>query len=302
MTKKQPLVTIQQCVRYAFNNNPKWMKYQNTNHSTPKCATDWWMKVHSPRFPIECINKQSCMQVIREMQVRGKQNGTINRVLTNINSALNFCYEDEVIDIGPWSLNKYKLPEPKGRKVAYEIPEVMELSLKAAAYGWHDLSDIIQCSALTGARQGEMLRLKAEDISFSENCIYFNNRKKLDGTIRPVPIESKVVLPILQERCDSLSHDDRVFGDDWTSRYQLGKRYNEIRDAVFDGKKKYVFHVLRNTFISALAKLGYSAVEICSIMDHSSIQVTERYLASFNKTHNQMIRDMSTLIPDVCGV
>lgn len=91
-----------------------------------------------------------------------------------------------------------------------------------------------------------------------------------------------------------MPEDEYIFSNDWLNRDQNARVFRDVRDLAFAGQKRYPLHVLRNCFVSILAKLGYPAVDICRIMAHSSIQVTERYMVAYSNVQHQMIADLSS--------
>ena len=297
--------TIQQAIDVAYNTNPKWMKYAGASNSYIKSSTEWFTnRIYSPGFPIADIDKPHIWNhVILEMQKQGRENETINKVMANINSALNHCQRmfPENIKGGPWQLKgKYGLRTNQGKIYFYELHEIEQIAAIGRRFYGEDLKDAILFSALSGARQGECLGLRAQDCDFRQNVLNIYQTKK-GGCWRYVHMESSVVRPMLERRCEGLSADDLVFGDAFhgrngqVSRHALYHRYCESRDATFPDKM-YDWHTLRNTFIISLADLGYNVVDIAAMMDHESTRTTERYLIARNKNKVNMINDLSNLL------
>jgi len=279
-----------------YENNPVWIPHQGKKiwcHSDTK----WFMEIMSPRFPVECIDDGVMQQIISEMKKRGKQNGTCNRVIATSQAVLNYCYKRKQISKGPWYLSHNKLPETKGRLVTYTVADALRMVKTAKAHRfpmWNDMADFIKASAFTGCRQGELLALRCGDVLWdSGNLQVWQPKPK---QYRMLPIERKLVLPILEERCRDMPDDEYIFGNDWLNRDQNARVFRDVRDLAFGGEKRYPLHVLRNCFVSVLAKLGYAAVDICRIMAHSSIAVTERYMVAYSNVQHQMIADLSSLL------
>ena len=297
--------TIQQAINCAYETNPKWQKYAGLPSCTIKSSTDWFTKeIYSPGFAIADIDKPHIWKhLVIEMQKRGKANETINKVMSNNNSALSHCYTlyPEAIKHGPWNLRskyggaKNGLPPTKGRVVFYELNEIHQLASVARRLRGEDLEDAILFSALTGARQGEVLNLRAKSVDLRQNMVSFWQTKN-GGSWRHIPIEASIVKPMIERRLEAdPDPEHKVFGDYFASRFSLRDQFLDIIDKAMP-EKMYPWHTLRNTFIITMADLGYSVVDICAMMDHSSPQVTERYLIARNKNRQNMISDLTGLL------
>lgn len=301
--------TIQQAIDCAYETNPKWMKYAGASSCTIKSSTNWFTeKIYSPGFSIADIDKKHIwMHLINEMKKQGKENATINLVIKNINSALNHTHTTfpEHLKQGPWTLGakyggaKNGLRNAEKRTDFYELSEIHHIAAVARRIRGEDLEDAILFSALTGARQGEILNLKARDVNLEHNTVSFKQQKK-GGSWRHVPIESAVVRPMLERRLEADPDlDHRPFGDYFlgcrNGADKLRRQYEDVQYIAIP-EKQWVYHTLRNTFIITLADLGYSVPDICAMMDHSSTQVTERYLIARNKNRINMISDLTALM------
>jgi integrase len=319
-TYKPPKVikTVGQAVECAWHTNPRWAQYKDLSSSTPKSSTDWFIhKIYTPGFPIENINRPDVWMHLRDemrnpdnkwTEGKARKNGTIINVVRNINSALNHCFKrfPDNIKGGPWSLTArftgthFDLKQAPGRPEFYEIDEILTLADACKRLFGEDLADATLFNAFTGARQGEILRLPARDIDMDRGMIHFEQTKQ--DTIRSVPIERSILRPMLERRLaeDPGNHNHKVFGDYFRDRHELARHFRTTAQLVMP-EKVLCWHTLRNTFIILLADMGYNVTDICSMMMHSSVTVTQRYLVARDKSKMNMINDLTQLVRVTAG-
>lgn len=321
-TYKPPKVikTIGQAVECAWHTNPRWSKYKGLKSSTPKSSTDWFVhKIYTPGFPIENITRPDVWMHLRDCmrdpnnphtQGRPRKNGTINRVISNINSALEHCrkrYPDHIKG-GPWNLIaqfsglSFDLKESEGRVEFYELEEIFTIADACKRLYGEDLADAVLFSAFTGARQGEVLRLKAKHIDLDRDLILFETTKGGCVIWRPVPIEKSILRPMLERRLaeDPGNPDHKIFGDYFPNRHDPPRHYRTAASIVMP-HKILCWNTLRNTFIIVLADLGYNVSDIKGMMMHSSERVTQRYLIARDRNKINMINDMTQLVRVTTG-
>ena len=146
---------------------------------------------------------------------------------------------------------------------------------------------ILKIMYLTGARIGEVLDLKIENIPYPNLDETFGVLKniKSKGKYRNLFIPMKLI-----EEIDSFIIDERALIDTEHSylfvalqKQNLGHplTYRSIYD-VFDRAKKkagleFNFHDIRHTFVTHLAETGMDVSIISLIAGHKHIQTTEKY-------------------------
>ena len=93
---------------------------------------------------------------------RELQNATINRCITAIGTVMNCCAKRKMCDPAP-VFDKYD--EGERRMFWFTQDQVENMCLAALdPYARDEISDIIVTAAYTGMRQGELLKLRAQDI------------------------------------------------------------------------------------------------------------------------------------------
>ena len=134
----------------------------------------------------------------------------------------------------------------------------------------------------TGARKGELERLKWSDIDVDRGLAYVHQTK--NGEPR--------VLPLTQQVLSEMGRVDKeaelIFNSSIkpTKPYEFRKEWiKALRRADI---KDFRFHDLRHTCASYLAQNGASLLEIADVLGHKQIQMTKRY-AHLCVSHKQKL-------------
>jgi integrase len=193
---------------------------------------------------------------------------TINKSITIINLALNFA--ERLLGI---SLNKNPLKFIKRLKESQFIGQVIEhheeaLLLKHAEFSklyWLKTAIILGIDC--GLRRGEILKLKAEDINYSNSTAVLKDTK--NGETREIGLSSRAIQELKKL---PVSIDGKLFpcksSDTFTFYYKQLKRWSGV-------KKR--FHDTRHTFASRSTTSGWSITEIAAQGGWKQLQVLKRY-------------------------
>lgn len=125
-----------------------------------------------------------------------------------------------------------------------------------------------------GARKGEILGLKWQDLNFERATATFKATK--NGELRTVPLSPQILECLRSERPKRVvlseyvfpSHDGKLPADIRTAWE------NAIEEA---GLKDICFHILRHTCASHLTMSGASTLEIAAILGHKTLAMVKRY-------------------------
>lgn len=136
------------------------------------------------------------------------------------------------------------------------------------------LYSIVLFALATGARRGEIVNLKWDDVDFVRAVATFRDTK--NGETRAVPL-SKVMIECLKRECDH-----RLVASQYVFPSKDGKSPADIRTAwdnviAKTGLKRVCFHSLRHTAASHLAMRGVSTLEIAAILGHKTLAMVKRY-------------------------
>ena len=152
-----------------------------------------------------------------------------------------------------------------------------------------DLHDIALLSILCGMREGEILKLKWSDIDMNEKRIQILNTKAYKT--RHAWFGPEIEKFLKERLANAEAKEDYIFlHKKHKMRYYVSKKFKKIVDElgfnenIEDNKKKLVFHSLRHTFASWLAKRGVSEYIMMKLMGHSSLKMLQRYAHLTNTT------------------
>jgi integrase len=180
---------------------------------------------------------------------------TINRTLGTVKKALHMAWE---LGRTPEDYSRHikRLPENNARSVFLTVDQVRKLAEHAS----EQTRAAIWIAVLTGARRGEILALKREDIGADTLTIHAANTKTL--RTRTVPI-SEALRPWLAHIPLRVNYEGLKTG------------FRRAREAA---KMEHVnFHDLRHSCASLLVNMGYPLEVIRDILGHTSVKTTERY-------------------------
>jgi len=266
--------TWQQAVDYTFQTRHSWRHGSGRKTADINCRH--FTRLRGTSFPVASITQPVITAVGIELEDEGKSDATINRVISAVSTVLNHCAFDGVIE-PPCKFRRRK--ESEGRALFFTKQEVEQL-YETAIRVFHrvDIADLTLIAAYTGARQGELLKLKRRDVDFNFNFIHIGGLpdvKTKAANYRSVPIHERVH-HILDQRCQSLANMDYVFGGDWSDKDQLLRAFKKLVKFI-NKDEAYVFHCLRHSFGTWCAEAGVPVRTIMDLMGHKRIETTLRY-------------------------
>lgn len=147
-------------------------------------------------------------------------------------------------------------------------------------------------AAHTGARRSEMMRMCADDIDLPGKSITIREKKRVKGrrTTRRVPLSARLV-EVLTHWLKQREDTNVVFG---TGARMLSPQATQkgIERAVKGSKWKMMrgWHVLRHSFISALASRGVDQRIIDDFVGHQTEEQRRRYRHLHPSTQHEAIR------------
>ena len=202
---------------------------------------------------------------------QGKSNATANRWTSALTTVLNTLkkrgrMQGEV----PYC---ELLPEPKGRLTFYTEQEVEDMLAACPDVDDGDVvHDCVKFAALTGARQGEILKLQWSDVFFEDRELVFRDTKN-KGEDRWLPITDLLMAHL--EEMYAKRIDDQVFDID---KDKLLRRLRKVQKiAGIKNAKAKCFHTLRHTAATRLFAKGAELPVAMAILGHSNAKTTMRY-------------------------
>ncbi len=164
--------------------------------------------------------------------------------------------------------------------------EYQRLLKAARASSWKKLHVLIKLAVTTGARKGTLMGLRWADIDLKNKQAFAERTKNGDPFIMVLQDDVAWELGKLK---GSSRPDDLVFcGRNPLKPMDFGKAWhNALTDAKIEGA---VFHTLRHTHASWLAKKGVPLLAIADSMNHKSLTMTKRYAHLCVDSRAQMLR------------
>jgi len=198
-------------------------------------------------------------------------NATINRYKAAI--SVTFAYACREYDLIENPVSKIpSLPENNERTRFLSEAERTRLFSSCRASHWDKLYLLVLLAITTGARKGELTKLRWNDIDFDRRTAYVATTK--NGQPKVLPLTDSVIkeLQLFDTKDNSLIFASKVKEDVpycFTKPWKKALEDAEIKD--------FRFHDLRHSCASYLAQSGASLLEIADVLGHKQISVTKRY-------------------------
>jgi integrase len=180
---------------------------------------------------------------------------TINRTLGTVKKAMHMAWE---LGRTPEDFGRHikRLPENNARSTYLTMDQVKKLAEHASP----QVRAAIWIAILTGARRGEILAIKPEDIGADSITIHASNTKTL--RTRTVPI-TQALRPWLAHLPLQMNFEGLKTG------------FRRAREAA--DMPTVRFHDLRHSCASLLVNMGVPLEVIRDILGHTTVKTTERY-------------------------
>jgi integrase len=199
------------------------------------------------------------------------KNATINRYIAAISVVFSYACREYDLPENPVSKIP-SLPENNERTRFLSEAERTSLFKACRASHWDKLYLIVLLAITTGARKGELTKLRWNDIDFDRRTAYVATTK--NGQPKVLPLTDSVIkeLQLFDTKDSSLIFASKIKEE---VAYCFTKPWKKVlEDADI---KDFRFHDLRHSCASYLAQSGASLLEIADVLGHKQISVTKRY-------------------------
>ena len=222
----------------------------------------------------EHLKKQDIINLQAKLQDMGYAPSTTQHFITMVSGIYQFAIQDKLIktDNPCEGLKSIKFNNERDRYLTTE--EVKQL--KEAVSHELELLLFVEIGLSTGARLGSIMEMTKSDIDFRNESIKIKNFKTSD---KYTGYLNSSTLKILNLHCKSLKRGQKLFsvGRSYVSYKIRGLMKKLFNEDVIDDYQKVVIHTLRHTFASHLAINGCPIYTIKELMNHKTIEMTERY-------------------------
>jgi integrase len=180
---------------------------------------------------------------------------TINRSLNALTKGLKLAWKARRIPEN-YGLRIERLPENNHREVFLTVPQVRKLADHCSP----QVATAVWVALLTGARRGEVCKIRKEDIGRDAITIPRSHTKILKAKVVPI-------VPALRPHLKNLPLQINFEG--------VKTGFRRAREAA--GMEHVNFHDLRHSCASILIGLGVDLYTVSKILGHGSINTTQRY-------------------------
>lgn len=218
--------------------------------------------------PLTEIGREELDDYALMLERKGDANGTINRKLAVLSKLMTLAHTRGHLAAKPFFPRR---EEGEGRDYSLSSAEEEALLTLFTRWGKLDHWDATVVLLDTGARCGELWKLRGVMVDMGQNQIVLRQRKGQVTT--PVPMTPRV-REIMERR--RLTYGlDRPFPytHDWY-RYLWDKAKGALGQA---DKDYWVPHILRHTCATRLVQRGVPVMVVMKWMGHKSLKTTQRY-------------------------
>ncbi|NBX75217.1 MAG: site-specific integrase [Proteobacteria bacterium] len=239
----------------------------------------WWRKELGPMFinQIRPSHIAECRDKLRKYGFEGKRPcapSTTNQYLAALSHVFTLAMKEwEWVDDNPVTkVRRCKLPPGRTRFLSESEREALLSACQASPCRY--LYPLVMLAICTGARFGEIINLRWEDIDFERHMMRLEKTK--NGEKRAVPLAPPAFAEVLKLREKSRTGVPWLFPrGDGQAPYTTNKPWNQA--VIEAGLQDFRFHDLRHTTASYLAMNGATLLEIAAVLGHKTLQMVKRY-------------------------
>ncbi len=224
-----------------------------------------WAKANVKDARWSTLTRSDIDEYITMRAKEGIKPTTTNRELASISALYRYFIREGLLKNNP---ARYQ----SRRKVGYHLPNTITSEDIQAAYA-NSVGVVhvwLGVLATTGIRISELLSLKWEDIDFKTCALEINGKGNKDRLVYTTP----EYLELMRQAYERKPTGGRIF------RYSE----REARHMIWEALKPYSRatqlspHAIRHSFATSLAKQGVNVATIATILGHSRIETTQKYI------------------------
>lgn len=249
---------------------------------------EWWRQ-HIGTEALNGVTRRRVLALRRHLAQeksgtgRRRSPATVNRYMAALSGLFSWAQQHEHLDIHPMK-GITLLPEGSARLRCLSQSEKQALIAACRETGGLRLQALVVLGLSTGARRGEILRLRWSDLDSRERQIVIRGSGRLRQRTLPVPPSVMALLGKLAKvrRIDG----NLIFADSHGQvRFPRAAWKAALESA---GIEDFRFHDLRHSAAAYLAKNGASLPEIAQILGTRTLQGVRRY-APLTQSHTPAV-------------
>ena len=238
---------------------------------------EWWRQ-HLGTEAANSLTRRRILglrhRLIEEMLQSGRrrQPATVNRYMAALSGLFSWCLHHDHIDVHPLK-GITALSEGSTRLRCLSQEEKKSLITACRQTGGLRLQALVVLALSTGARRGELLKLRWSDLDIADRQIVMCGGGRLRKRTLPLPASAMRLLGRLAKvrRIDG----NHIFADSHGQVRFPRAAWNAAVESA--GIEDFRFHDLRHSAAAYLAKNGASLAEIAQILGIRTLQGVRRY-------------------------
>jgi integrase len=274
-------------------------KWNKKDYRNQMARVSYWCEMFGDRFMTD-LDVFDIREHIDDMIDDGIRGTTINRKKAVLSSVFKFAVSRGYIDTNVVR-DVIVENDTRQRDRVLSADERQRLLIACQGSHWDKLYLLVLMAMTTGARKGELLRLRWCDIDFKNNSTYLADTKNGEAKELHFPPVVLVELKRLQQVGSGLLFAGGNPSEPMDFRKAWSKALKEAdiseKDILnTDGSvklEKFTFHCLRHGFCSALSDSGKEINQIAKLAGHKNIQTTMRYIHQGRDQKRQIVNELA---------
>jgi integrase len=215
---------------------------------------------------------------------RETSGATVNRDLALLRTMLNKAVDWECLDASPINWRRVKKFNENGRERYLTANERKRLFAALDDSG-PILSNFIVLALNTGLRRGEIMGLRWANVNMDDGLICLERAQRKNNKVLRVPLNENAL--VVLRRLPRVS--EYVLCDPGTGERILSFRKAFASACKKAGIKDLRIHDLRHTFGTMLNARGVALPTISSLLGHSSITMTSKYITPITEDQKRAV-------------
>lgn len=242
------------------------------------------------RTRTKLLSEQAFLPPPQTEDEKRARKSTANRILTVFKAILNKAfYDGKTASDTAWRRVK-PFPKVEEARIRFLKPYEADYLLNVAE---PDFKDLVQGALFTGARYGELAKMRVYDFMPDQGLVFIQPGKSGKGRHIPLPPEG---LAFFESLTAGKRGADFVFirrnGKQWGKNDQQRPMLEACRKANIE--PAIGFHELRHTYASMLAQRGIDLLTISKLLGHADTRITSKHYAHLCDT---TLRDAVAKLP-----
>lgn len=232
-----------------------------------------------------------------EMRRKGKSPQTIRHAIGLVRRVMRRMAAWKLYS-GPLPFDAVKMPKANNARNRYLTPEEARRLLaelkRRSVQTWLMALVSLHC----GLRFGEIAAMRREHIDFAEMSLYIPESKSGMARIAVLTPEVRDALMAFSEaKKGALIFPARDGGIMKAASETFVRAVNALglNEGITDRRQRVVFHTLRHTYASWLAKSGLGQLAIADRLGHHSLEMTKRYTHLMDETRKATAQAISAI-------